>query len=52
MGDLQTARYRSVARAMVRKVVQDIRMFFRGYLNINTDQFRSGDISQMSIYQI
>ena len=49
---LHTARYLSVARLMVRNVVQDIRMFFRGYLNINTGQFRSGDISQMSIYQI
>ena len=28
---LQTARYRSVAMPMIRKVVQDIRMFFRGY---------------------
>ena len=28
---LQTARSRSVAMPMIRKVVQDIRMFFRGY---------------------
>ena len=31
---LQTARYLSVARLMVRNVVHDIRIFFRGYLNI------------------
>ena len=39
---LHTARYRSVARLMVRNVVQDIRMFFRGYLNIKFKLVSSG----------
>ena len=35
---LQTARYLSVARLMVRNVVQDIKIFFTGYLNIISSQ--------------
>ena len=41
---LQTARYLSVARLIVRNVVQDINMFFSGYLNINIQKSLLSDI--------
>ena len=47
---LQTARYLSVARLMVRKVVHDIKIFFRGYLEVSQHYHHSRTSYLWNIY--